>query len=189
MRTNAAVDKKSPEYLARQVATSRYNLLLIVIFTVVNLLFLIMEQNTYFLFSAAVPYYSTAFCMAMDLYATGSLFGTFATISLVVSVVILGVYLLCWIMSKKKSGWFIVALILFAIDTVALVGFTLFMEMVGENVLDFVFHAWVIYSLIQAVNCSRKLKALSDKQEAPVSPYATTPAPTPTDYYGANPEL
>ena len=185
MRTNVGVDKKSPEYLARQVATSRYNLLLIVIFTVVNLLNLVLEQNSYFLFSASVPYYTTAVCMVRDLAATGSIFGTFATVSLVVSAVILGVYLLCWFMSKKKSGWFIVALVLFAVDTVALVGFTLLLDMVGESVLDYVFHAWVIYSLIQAVNCSRKLKALEARKAIPADPYA----PTPTDYYGANPEL
>ena len=51
------VDKNSREYLLRQVANGRYSLLLIVILTVVNLIMTILDTNTYFLFSASVPYY------------------------------------------------------------------------------------------------------------------------------------
>lgn len=186
MRTNVTVDKNSPEYLARQAAGGRHNLLLVIIFTVVNLLFLLLEVDRYFLFSASVPYYTTVFCNVLDSIAVGyPTIGMFTAISLVVSVVILGVYLLCWFMSKKKSGWLIVALVLFSIDTLALLGFTVFMDLMGENILDFVFHAWVIYSLAQTLRCNAKLKALAAQTAAPVDPYA----PTPTDYYGANPEL
>ena len=56
-RNNTPVDKNSREYLLRQVANGRYSLLLIVILTVVNLIMTILDTNTYFLFSASVPYY------------------------------------------------------------------------------------------------------------------------------------
>ena len=186
MRTNVTVDKNSPEYLARQAAGGRHNLLLVIIFTVVNLVLLLVESDTYFLFSASVPYYTTVFCKVLDSLAAGYYtMGTLTIVSLVVSAVILGVYLLCWFMSKNKSGWLIAALVLFCIDTLALLGFTLFMDLMGENILDFVFHAWVIYSLAQTLRCNAKLKALAAQTAAPVDPYA----PTSTDYYGANPEL
>ena len=55
-RNNTPVDKNSREYLLRQVANGRYSLLLIVILTVVNLIMTILDTNTYFLFSASVPY-------------------------------------------------------------------------------------------------------------------------------------
>ena len=71
MRTNVTVDKNSPEYLARQAAGGRHNLLLVIIFTVVNLLFLLLEVDRYFLFSAAVPYYTTVFCNVLDSIAVG----------------------------------------------------------------------------------------------------------------------
>ena len=56
-RNNTPVDKNSREYLLRQVANGLYSLLLIVILTVVNLIMTILDTNTYFLFSASVPYY------------------------------------------------------------------------------------------------------------------------------------
>ena len=56
-KNNTQVDKNSREYLLRQVANGRYSLLLIVILTVVNLIMTILDTNTYFLFSASVPYY------------------------------------------------------------------------------------------------------------------------------------
>ena len=56
-KNNTPVDKNSREYLLRQVANGRYSLLLIVILTVVNLIMTILDTNTYFLFSASVPYY------------------------------------------------------------------------------------------------------------------------------------
>lgn len=52
------VDKNSPEYLLKQIAGGRYSLLLILIFTVVNLVLLLVDSDRYFLFSASVPYIS-----------------------------------------------------------------------------------------------------------------------------------
>ena len=57
IHTDCLLGKNSREYLLRQVANGRYSLLLIVILTVVNLIMTILDTNTYFLFSASVPYY------------------------------------------------------------------------------------------------------------------------------------
>ena len=52
---NNVVDKTSPEYLVKQVAGSRSSLLMVLIFTVVNLAMLLLDSGSYFLFSASVP--------------------------------------------------------------------------------------------------------------------------------------
>ena len=62
----SAVDKNSREYLENKMKSARHSLLLVLIFTVVNLVLLLADGNTYFLFSASVPYYLTAFGMGMD---------------------------------------------------------------------------------------------------------------------------
>lgn len=168
---NQTIDKNSREYLERQRASGRNNLLLVVIFTVINLVMLLTESNTYFLFSASVPYYFTAFGMGMDMGMGGSVFTVTA---LVISALILAAYLLCWIFGKKRKGWLIAALVLFIVDSVLLVLMTLAMEMLTESIIDLVFHAWVVVSLCQALSADKKLKALPEEivEEAPAAPVA-----------------
>lgn len=160
------VDKNSPEYLHKKVAGARSSLLMVMIFTVVNLVMLLLESGSYFLFSASVPYYLTAFGMGMDYAAGYGGVGPFATVGLVISAVVLVWYLLCWLLSKKRPGWLVVALVSFVLDTLALLGFSMAFEMMVDNIMDFVFHVWVVVELIQAVSANGKLKKLPNQAPA-----------------------
>ncbi len=120
MRKNAnSVDKNSPEYWTKMIAGGRASLLLIVVLTVVNIVLLLVEADRYFVFSASIPYYLTAFGMGMD-SAFSSGIGTYTIIAVIFSVIVVGIYLLCWALCKKKTGWLIAALVLFSLDTVGL---------------------------------------------------------------------
>ena len=156
-----ASGKNSPAYLQKQINGARQSLLMILIFTLINLVMLVLDSGRYFLFSASVPYYLTAFCMGMDYGMGGSYFGTFTVVALIVSAVVLAVYLVCWLLSKKKPGWLILALVLFVLDTLVLVLVSLGFDMLADNILDFIFHAWVIVEMIQAAVSNKKLKALN----------------------------
>ena len=158
------VDKNSPEYLLKQVAGGRYSLLLILIFTVVNLVLLLVDANRYFLFSASVPYYFTAFGIGMDSAVSGGI-GTYTITALVISLMILGVYLACWLLSKKHIGWLTAALVLFCVDTAGLLVFSYLFE--TSNLLDILLHAWAIYELAYAIRCAGKLKTLTPQPERP----------------------
>ena len=70
-------------------------------------------------------------------------------------------FLLCWLLSKKRHGWLGAAFILFALDTVALAvcTFTIVAEP-ASNIVDFFFHAWVLWALLQGFLASGKLKKL-----------------------------
>ena len=147
-RNNTPVDKNSREYLLRQVANGRYSLLLIVILTVVNLIMTILDTNTYFLFSASVPYYLVFVGMGIEngfVDGAWNVKGTLTYTGLVIALVIVAVYLLCWLLSKKRAGWLTVALVLFIVDTVALVviTFALYDSPMGKLV-DFLLHIWAI---------------------------------------------
>ena len=170
----SAVDKNSREYLENKMKSARHSLLLVLIFTVVNLVLLLADGNTYFLFSASVPYYLTAFGMGMDADAGG---GVFTTTALVISAIILAAYLLCWIFSKKRVGWYVAALVLFIIDTALLVLLALAFEMLADSIMDLVFHGWVVLELCQALVCHKKLKALPPEPEAEPVPAPWPPAP------------
>lgn len=174
----SAVDKNSREYLENKMKSARHSLLLVLIFTVVNLVLLLADGNTYFLFSASVPFYLTVFGMGMDADAGGSVFTTTA---LVISAIILAAYLLCWIFSKKRVGWYVAALVLFIIDTALLVLLALAFEMLADSIMDLVFHGWVVLELCQALVCHKKLKALPPEPEAEPVPAPWPPAPASDD--------
>ena len=168
-KNNTPVDKNSREYLLRQVANGRYSLLLIVILTAVNLIMTILDTNTYFLFSASVPYYLVFVGMGIEngfVDGAWNVKGTLTYTGLVIALVIVAVYLLCWLLSKKRAGWLTAALVLFIIDTVALVviTFALYDSPMGKLV-DFLLHIWAIVELIQAVRGSKKLRALPPTEE------------------------
>lgn len=165
------IDKNSPEFLQKQVAGARSSLLLVIVFTVVNLAMLLLDSGTYFLFSASVPYYMTAFGMGMDLGMGEAGIGTFTLIALGISAVVLVLYLVCWLLSKKRPGWIVVAFVAFILDTLALLGLCLMMDMLVDSIMDLVFHAWVVVSLMQGIIANGKLKKLpAEESQEPIGP-------------------
>ena len=164
-KNNTQVDKNSREYLLRQVANGRCSLLLIVILTVVNLIMTILDTNTYFLFSASVPYYLVFVGMGIENGFVDGAWNVKGTLTYT-GLVIVAVYLLCWLLSKKRAGWLTAALVLFIIDTVALVviAFALYDSPEGKLV-DFLLHIWAIVELVQGVRGSKKLRALPPTEE------------------------
>lgn len=165
-------DKNSRSYLLAQLAGGRFSLMLILIFTLINLTMVLLDSDRYFLFSASVPYYLTLFGKAMDngfSSGTWDVIGAYTTTTLIVSVVILALYLLCWLMSRKRAGWLTGALVLIVLDTSALVLVTYVLY--GSpivNILDLLLHTWVLWELFQAVRANKKLKFLAS--EPPVDP-------------------
>lgn len=175
-RNKANVDKNSREYLTQQWKTGRSSLLLIIIVTLVNMIAVVADADFYFLFSATVPYYLVAFGKGFDngfIDGAWSEIGTFTITALVIAAVILGVYLICWLLSKKRNGWLIAALVLFSIDTAVLL---LMLTSDSSVLIDLAIHALAVWELAQAVRCAKKLKALPEQE--PVTPegwHGTTP--------------
>lgn len=171
-------DKNSPEYLAAKAKSGRHSLLLIIIFTIINLVMLLADSGTYFLFSASVPYYVTLLLKALENgFSTGAWVNGPATIgALVFSFVVLTVYFLCWLLSDKHRGWLTTALVLFIIDTIAMLVFCwLLYDNPLPNVVDLVFHMWAIVELFQAIRAQKKLRKLTfpeteNLEEGPTGP-------------------
>lgn len=154
-------DKNSRAYLEGQVRYARNMVLIILLMTLINLVFLLLEYDRYFLFSASVPYYGVALAQIFELDMT---------LPLVLAVVIMAGYLICWLLAKKKSGAITAALVLFCLDTLALLGIAFgVMESPLVNLLDLVFHVIGIIALAQGVAAGAKLKNLPPEQvpEAP----------------------
>jgi len=174
-----AVDKNSPDWLQDKIASGRHSLLLIVVFTVVNLVMVWLDSGTYFLFSASVPYYLTLYSKGIDNYFVDGPWpenGPYTMLALAVSAVILLLFLLCWLLSRRRTGWLIPAAVLFVVDTLALAWctFNIVYDPVG-NIVDFVIHFWAIWELIRAIRCGSRLKKLAQQRNTP-EPDAEVPA-------------
>ena len=175
---NKNVKPVAPRALYQQKFTSaRYNLLLVIGMTLINIVMLFLGGSSYFLFSATIPY-----SLSIDgAYYTGKLPEEFYTdmpadaqffpdsylaIMLGIAIAILAVYFLCFMLSKKfKTGWMITAAVMFVLDTL----YMLFIYGVGvDSVMDILLHAWVLYYLISGVVYGFKLKKLPEDEPAPV---------------------
>ena len=159
------------ERLQTKFNNARGNLLAAVAFTVINIVLLFVDASSYFLFSIFVPYFITLMAMLV----TGKLPAEFYTeewagyefldgsvfwVVLVIAIVILGLYLLSWFLSKKnKVGWLVFALVIFCIDTLLM----LYFQGISESIMDIVFHVWVIVSLTSGIIAYNKLKKLPEE--------------------------
>ena len=168
--------KKSKESnLQTKYNSSISNLLIVVAFSVVNIVLLLTNANSYFLFSAFVPYYIADYGMYFcgmypeEYYADvpDMVFEdkSFLAFTVAISAVILLIYLLCWFFAKKKKIWAVfVALVLFVLDTAAMLlisGFS------ADSIFDILIHVWVIYYLITAIVTYKKLKNEPDPGLSP----------------------
>ena len=157
----------SRQRLEGNYAAARKNILLVLAFTTINLILLVSNSNTYFLFSAYIPFAIVDIGMILggrypeEVYAEFVDFEPLGTpalvIALVLAVVICVLYLLCWLFSdKKRVGWLIAALVLFATDTILML-----LNGIGlGSIMDVIFHGWVIISLSMGISAYFKLKKL-----------------------------
>lgn len=161
------------ETLTNKYMNARHNLLLVVGFTLINIILLVTNANSYFLFSAYIPYVIVDLGMALcgkypaeyyggEMESMEFLDNTFFVITLVVAAVFLVLYLLSWLLCKKpRVGWMIFALVFFVIDTA---GMLLLAGISADMIMDIVFHGWVIVSLSGAISAYFKLKKLPEEE-------------------------
>ncbi|MBR6506958.1 MAG: hypothetical protein IKT37_05095 [Clostridia bacterium] len=167
----------------RKYNGARANLLLVVIVTLVNLLLVSTGSDSYFLFSAYIPYFITviglSWCGMLPpeyyeapleeyIFFDKSLFVAL----LILAVILTSLYLLAWFMSKKnRVGWIIFALVFFGLDTA---GMLILNGFAAESIMNIVFHAWVIYYLVVGIIAHRKLLYMPEyepvtEEEAPAA--------------------
>ena len=157
------------EMTQRKYNNCRANLLLVVLFTVVNL-FTLTFGNSYFLFSATLPALFPAVMseLAADTEYLASMgilpeeASVLVIVGLVIGLILTVPYLLCWIFSKKRVGWMVAALVFFSMDCLLLL-LTFDVSMIA----DILIHAWVMFYLITGVMHGFKLKKMPEDEPLP----------------------
>lgn len=148
------VDKTSAAYQKNLIRTARYNLLVVLVFTALNLVMLLAGSGRYFLFSSTICYYLPFFGYMFDLYTVG----TYTLTGLVLGLVPLAGYLLFWLLSLKNDRWLIPATALFVLDTLALVGIIFLNGSIIGMILPIIVYAWVMVTLVRAVLAGARLR-------------------------------
>ncbi len=149
------------EAATQQYKTARYNLLLMLVLTAVNIALLFLGSDTMMLFSATLPYVSVIY---------GSLFSwvleneLYFILGIALAVILIAIYLLCFIFSKKRVGFMVAALVLFALDSAVMVWTYISSGDFADGIIDIVFHVWVLVYLISGVYNGYKLKKLPEEE-------------------------
>ena len=167
--------------LERKYNSCRVELLVVVLFTVINL-FTLTFGNSYFLFSATFPALFPAVMseIAADTEYLASMGMTpedgtiLIIVGLVIGLIMTVPYLLCWIFSKKRPGWMVAALVFFSIDCLLLI-LSLDLSMIA----DILIHAWVMFYLITGVKHGFKLKKMPEDEPLPEFGEAVAEGETP----------
>lgn len=171
-KNNKNQNMSESQKLTARYNSARHNILLVIAFTLINCVLLFAGGSSYFLFSAAVPYYMTLFGllytgrMPAEWYEGVEGFvpdpDSVLYIYVAIAVVIVGIYALLWFLSKKRGyGWLVAALVFFVVDTFAMFYFSGF---TADMIMDFVFHIWVLVSLCSGVIAAINLKKLPEEK-------------------------
>ena len=133
--------------MANRYSKAVGNIWIVFGFTLLNIILSFVDYDSYFLFSAYIPYITVL---------EAAYYGTGMTTALAIAAAFLGAYLLCSILAGKgKPGWLVLAFVIFAVDSAAMVMEYGFDE---DMILDLFFHAWILISLLSGILAYGKLK-------------------------------
>ncbi len=172
---NTALSER--DILTTKYRNARINLLIVALATLLNVILAATVSDSYFLFSATIPYILTFLsALLCGLYPAEYYEGLGAVnvlpmgvffACLAVSLIIIGLYVLAFFLSgKNRAGWMIFALVLFCLDTLTLF---LYAGISLDWLLDYIFHIWIIVILALGLRAHAKLKNLPpEASDAPI---------------------
>jgi len=114
--------------------SARTNLLVVIGFTVVNLILLVFNADISFLFSASLPQFIYIF-----------------TESFILALFSIIPYLAFWFFAKRVRALIVAALIYFSIDVIILIYFISLIGFDFSLVIDIAFSVWILFYLVRGV--------------------------------------
>jgi len=137
---------------------ARNNLLVVIAYSVINLILTAFDAGVIFLFSTTLPQF--VFVMGRNLAIDmGS--NIFATMGLVIAIILIIPYFVFWLLAKRARVLILVALILISIDSLLLLYFIIGIEFQWTYLLELAFRVWILYYLINGVMAWAKIRNIS----------------------------
>lgn len=143
--------------LQRRIQAARGNLILVIIFTIANIMSYWFQFGFMMPFSAFIPFtiFDFSYYFSVELNDPNLFIGGIILASGVILLYIMG-----YVLSKKKPEWLTFMLVMYVFDTVVML--YLFIGIFAFNstmILDILFHIWVLYYFTNGVLAVNKLKA------------------------------
>ena len=145
--------------ITKQILTfkkARSNLLVVIVFTIINIVFIARDTGFNFSFSAILP--QRVFWIGLISYfETGNNF--FMIIGLIIALFTIGIYFVFWLFANRARALILAALIFFGIDSLLLLCIVYFSTPFSFIYLvNIVFHCWILYYLINGTRAWAKLR-------------------------------
>lgn len=165
------------QLLAGRYNSARVNLILVVALTAINIIMVAAGIDSYFVFSANVPYLLTLlgafYCgkLPEEFYEGGMdayefLDPAVYTVLLVISILIVAAYLAFFFLSAKgRVGWLIAAEVFFVIDTLAMFGYFGFDVSI---LMDIILHIYVVVTFAMGISAAFKLRKMPPEPAEPI---------------------
>ena len=156
-----------------KVTRGRYNLLFLVLMSVVNIFLITSSSKMLLPYSSAISDYSVALGITEALKSGNS---SLRILGLAIACAVLMILMVCYVLSKSKPLYFVIALSIFAADTIALA----VLEGVNGSlsspyvILNLVIHLLSIFYLISSIKASNELMRLPAEEET--NKFEPTPA-------------
>ncbi len=138
------------------ILRARFNLMFMVILSVVNVMSVYFSNNAIMPFSSAISTYSTYFGVLISNEQGSS--GIFLYVGLLMAAIVLGALLLCYFKSKVNPLFFLIALVIIVIDTVVLLAVFVVNAFASTLLfVDLIVHIMTIFYLRSALNSHKQL--------------------------------
>lgn len=129
--------QKSPK---KRYDLARWFMLLVSLITVLNCVLYLLGDESYYIFGMLFPY------MWFEL----------DPVSIAVSALPLAVFVLSWLLSRKKPVWMVIGLVIYILDTLVTVYLLL---MTGSFIVDLLVHIIIIVLMAIGIGAGKKLGA------------------------------
>nr|MCR5067213.1 hypothetical protein [Erysipelotrichaceae bacterium] len=154
-------------YDLNKYKAGRSALLLVGIFTAINCVLQYLDAEYSLLYAAALPQ------LGLALRGDLEVFGINANITFIVLTVIpILLYFICWYLSKKDVRWLLIGTVLFIVDAIALLFVWYLSGFSVSFLLNIVFEALILFQLITSVIAGKKLNGNIEEAEARVEEMA-----------------
>ncbi len=161
--------KRVRRQLRQHIGLSRTVMLVLLAFSVINQLLLLLKINYHFLLGASVPYYLNWMALKLGEHEGVTFFKVFA---LLATLVIIVVYVGCWLLSARQRRFLKTALVIYSADTVLLVIFAFaLLSNPFSCLLEILTHLIGIALLYDGYRSAQQLARMSKKRrkEQPVA--------------------
>jgi len=129
--------------IQRKIGNGLVSYVIFVGFTYVNLILLSLNINMSFPFSAMMP--QIPVYVGQQMYIEEGVLSSLI-VGVALSLAFASIYLLLYFLSRNRLRPLLITIVFIGIDTLVL--FFLSLENIGSSLIDFAFHVWVLFTLI-----------------------------------------